>query len=842
MSTETIQDILPFVQKPSRYLGTEINAVHKNPADAELKLVLAFPDLYEIGTSHFGMQILYHLLNNQQKVMAERVFAPARDYAEQLKTRGLSLTSLESRTPLARFDIIGFSLLYELNYTNVLSMLALADIPLESSRRNASHPLIIAGGPCTCNPEPVADFFDALVIGDGEETLLAMARTWLGWNRQGQKSRKDLLRDWAGIRGVYIPSLCGPEHPSARGTEGNPEHHFRKDSACQVTRAIIPDLDSAEFPTRPVVPFGRPVHDRLRMELARGCTRGCRFCQAGMLYRPVRERSPATILDLTRRAQAATGYDDISLLSLSTGDYGCIETVLEQLMTSSEGNPTAVSLPSLRAGSISPRMMELIKRVRKTGFTLAPEAGTQRLRDVINKNISDEDIIETVTQAFGLGWKVIKLYFMIGLPTETDADLDGILQLVERVRGIKGPGKKRSQINVSVTTFIPKPFTPFQWAPQLPLDESRRRIEYLHRRLKRPGLKFKWQPPEVSYLEGLWARGDRRLAPLLKAAWRRGCQFDGWSDHFRFDLWQQALAEVGLDADFFVTRSRDVEETLPWDHIDIGVSKAFLSKEWQRAHRTQGAVTTPDCRTDDCAGCGVCDFKTLQPRVFKPGVDDLQALATTGKRGKPNYCKIHIRYSKLEDARFLGHLEMVNIFNRALRRAGIPVKYSEGFHPKPKISFTDALPIGIESRSETMIITARADLALDTLPQKINPHLPPGLKVLKGKRAPAKGADIDLAGLVYGIYLSRGTFSPAALDVFKNAENYPVTKKSAKGKLKTIDLKIMIEDIRICSPQELRLVFRRDGGVPPRPAIILAHIFRLDPVAVQTARMIKYPD
>lgn len=843
MSSDSIQDILPFIQQPSRYLGTEINAVHKAHAELDLKMVLAFPDLYEIGSSHFGMQILYHLINRQDTMVAERVFAPAQDYARRIRAQKIPLTSLESGTPLKQFDIIGFSLLYELNYTNILTMLDLAEIPFYSSQRDDSHPLIIAGGPCTCNPEPVADFFDAMVIGDGEEALLEMARVWIAWNGRKTSSRNQLLKSWADIPGVYVPGLCRPLYYDSIRFGDALDYAIAPKKSCRVSRTTVADLDAAQFPDRPVVPFGRPVHDRLRMELARGCTRGCRFCQAGMLYRPVRERAPETLVELTGRAKAATGYDDISLLSLSTGDYGCIEPLLEKLMTTSAGeHPTAVSLPSLRAGSLSPRMMELIKQVRKTGFTLAPEAGTQRLRDVINKNITEADILQTVTQAFELGWRVIKLYFMIGLPTETDADLDGIVDLVTKIQQTRVAGKKRPQLNVSVTTFIPKAFTPFQWAPQLTLAESRRRIEYLQRKLKRPRIKFKWQPPEVSYLEGLWARGDRRLAALLVSAYGLGCQFDGWSDHFRFDLWRQAIQQEGIDGEDVVTRGRDLNAALPWDHIDIGVSRSFLRKEWDRAHCSEGAPLTADCRTAECAGCGVCDFKSLKPRVYKPQEIEAPPAASPTQERPLEHGKFKVTFSKLGPARFFGHLELVNIMTRAMRRATLPIQYSQGFHPKPKIAFADALPIGIESHAETMIFSAPADLDFAAVPTRLNPQLPSGLKIINCQKAPIKGAESTVSPLEYGVYLSQGQFSVNCLDTFNKADNFTYTRRSAKGKLKTIDLKTMIKDIEIRNSQELRLILRRDNGSPPRPAVIMTEIFGLGHEAVSSARVVKFPE
>ncbi|MGD9174714.1 MAG: TIGR03960 family B12-binding radical SAM protein, partial [Desulfobacterales bacterium] len=439
MSIKTIEDILPLVKKPSRYLGGEINQVKKDPTSVKLRFALAFPDLYEIGTSHFGMQILYHILNSHADIAAERVFAPGMDMDRHLRAAGLRLFSLESRHPLDHFDIIGFSLLYELNYTNILTILELSGIPFYAARRDESFPLIIAGGPCTCNPEPVADFFDALVIGDGESVILQLAECWLEWKKNSSSNKDALLKLWSTIEGVYIPAFFKPHYDDCGFQRLEPRYV----DYTRVTRTLVADLDRVAFPHKPIIPFGKPVHDRLRLEVARGCTRGCRFCQAGMIYRPVRERSPDSLTDLCDQSISSTGYEDISLLSLSTGDYGCIVPLMERLMLRYASQNVAVSLPSLRAGTLTPELMELIKTVRKTGFTIAPEAGSQRLRDVINKNISDTEIIKTVKDAFDLGWQVIKLYFMIGLPTETEADLKALVDLVKSLRQIKKTAGRR---------------------------------------------------------------------------------------------------------------------------------------------------------------------------------------------------------------------------------------------------------------------------------------------------------------------------------------------------------------------------------------------------------------
>jgi len=523
MSIKSIQDILPLIEQPSRYLGSEINTIKKDHSKMDLCFALAFPDLYEIGTSHFGLQILYHILNSHPKIVAERVFAPAPDMEEYLRSSRLSVASLESQKPLNEFDIIGFSLLYELNYSNILNILDLSGIPFLARQRDSSFPFIIAGGPCTCNPEPVSEFFDAIVIGDGEKVIINMCQVWIEWKTEGNRDKETLLRQWSHIEGVYIPEFFSPEF----GQHGFQTLTPKYSDYDIIKKAVVGDLNEVPFPDTPIIPYGKPVHDRLRLEISRGCTRGCRFCQAGMIYRPVRERSLKKLLSLSDASVAATGYEDISLLSLSTGDYSCILPLMENMMSRYANQRIAISLPSLRAGTLTPSLMNLVKKVRKTGFTIAPEAGSQRLRDVINKNITEKDIIDTVNDAFLLGWQVVKLYFMVGLPTETDDDLEAIVDLVKRLKTVNRENRRKGQLNVSIATFIPKPHTPFQWSSQISLEESKHKITWLKKKLNIPGVRFKWQNPEVSIIEGLWARGDRRLNRLLVAAYNKGCKFDG---------------------------------------------------------------------------------------------------------------------------------------------------------------------------------------------------------------------------------------------------------------------------------------------------------------------------
>ncbi len=819
---KSLNDILPLVEQPSRYLGTETNIIKKNHHDLKLRIALAFPDLYEIGTSHFGLQILYNILNNHKSIVAERVFAPALDLGGHLRSSNISLMTLESRRPLKSFDIIGFSLLYELNYTNILYMLDLAGIPFFAKERETSSPLLIAGGPCACNPEPVADLFDAIVVGDGEDVIMQISRAWLEWKEGGRNDKDSILEAWSEIKGVYVPSINNK----------------------RVQRAVISSLDDAPFPDTPIVPYGRPVHDRLRLEVARGCTRGCRFCQAGMIYRPVRERSPENLIALSDASLKATGYEDLSLLSLSTGDYGCIIPLMESLMTRYKNQKIAVSLPSLRAGTLTPELMQLVKNVRKTGFTIAPEAGSQRLRDVINKNITRDDIIKTVRDAFDLGWNGIKLYFMTGLPTETDDDLKAITALVNEIRLLtktSGKRKKRIRINVSVSTFIPKSHTPFQWEPQISLEKSRDNINWLKDNLKAGGLNFKWQNPEVSLLEGLWSRGDRSLSELLVKAYKNGCLFDGWSDKFNFNLWQKALSDTGTDIEYYTSRKRDMDEVLPWDHINTGISTEFLKDELKKA---MSGSSTDDCRLKECNNCGVCDFINIKPKVYKPQPHDLienpadKGLPGT-KSDKTFYKKIRISYSKLGAAKYFGHLELANIFMRAIQRAGIIVKFSEGFHPKPRISFADPLPLGMESESESVYLMVSGNIRPADVMNNLNLQLPEGLLVHNCVLAPSRPDREANNNATYMISLHSGSFDKKKSDHFFNLPELIITKKNRKGREKKIDLKESVSEIEILEPSRLKMTLKTGPGKTVRPLEVIKNIFSIPEQEIKLASVTK---
>lgn len=599
-------EILPTVSKPARYLGNELNSVHKEWSAEMVKVALAFPDVYEVGMSHLGLKILYHLLNQEDDVLAERVYAPWPDMEEALQRRGVPLFSLESSRPLKDFDLIGFTLQYELSFTTILNMLDLAGLAVFAADRQEDDPLVISGGPCAFNPEPLAPFIDLFVIGEAEEILPRLAAEYRRLRASAELSKAELLRALAELPGVYVPALYEPVY-DADGKLSRWE--VRDQAPFPIKKQVIKDLDQAFFPTRFIVPYLETVHDRAMVEVFRGCARGCRFCQAGMIYRPVRERSVENLVELAQAIVLATGYDELSLVSLSTGDYTGLTRLVEELLPKLKERGIALSLPSLRIDTFAVELAEQIQSIRKTGLTFAPEAGTARLRDVINKNVTEEDLLRTTEAAFRAGWHTVKLYFMLGLPTETDEDLAGIYLLAKKVADLGESvrreigGGKRVTVTVSVSSFVPKAHTPFQWFAQDTRDELRRKQRYLESLFKKSrGLALKYHDVDVSFIEAVLARADRRVAGAIYEAWRRGAKLEGWSEFFCVTRWEEAFAACGLDPAFYANRPRRYTELLPWEIIDSGVSKEFLARE---ADKALAGSKTVDCRAD-CEDCGVC--------------------------------------------------------------------------------------------------------------------------------------------------------------------------------------------------------------------------------------------
>jgi radical SAM family uncharacterized protein/radical SAM-linked protein len=815
--------LLPVLPRPSQYLGTEPNAVHKDPSKVSVRVALAFPDLYEVGMSYLGGRILYHHVNARPRFWAERVFAPSREAAQILRAAHTPLCTLESDTPLADMDAVAFSLTHELCYSNILYMLDLAGIPFRADQRDASHPLLLAGGGVVFNAEPVARFFDILVAGDGEEVLPEILECIDQGKAKGM-GREAILEAARAITGCYIPAFFQDPGPNKHDAPDNRGLHARFDDYQQVEKRIIPDLDLLDFPTDQVVPVGPVIHDRLSIEIARGCTRGCRFCQAGMIYRPVRERRTDTLETILHQALDQTGFDEVSFLSLSTGDYSCLDGLFQRTFARCQERQVSVSLPSLRVGSVSTDILDLIARIRRTGITLAPEAGSQRLRDVINKNITEEALLTHADQLFTRGWSSVKLYFMIGLPTETDADLHAIVDLCLKVAATAGPRAKRLQITASISPFVPKPHTPFQWEEQISLEETRRRLHLL-KDLFRPHkrLTMRWHQPEMSFLEGIFSRGDRALADVVERAYAKGALFSSWTDSLALDLWLEAMHESNLSPSDYL-RARDVDEPLPWEHISSGVRRSFLLRERSLALE---ANTSPDCRTGQCLGCGVCTttgVKTalreqshldIHPRVNLeacPPISMPDCLRDTTDLGE-KAAAFRLVFRKMGPAVYYSQLELTRLLERSMRRAKIPLGFSQGFHPMPRLSFGRALPVGVGSVREEAVVVLRAVREAPQVHRDLTPHMPRGLELLAvhpaalNARAAQPGIEHYLLHLHACPAGEEGT--AAIMDQWRDFEarqEVAFEKKTKRGS-RRINLRALFRHIHYLGSNRLRLVF-----------------------------------
>ena len=731
---------LARAERPGRYLGGELGAKPNQTADSQgrlLRVALAFPDVYEIAHGHLGHKILYHMINSTPGLSAERVYAPWPDWEAILRQKGRYLESLESRRPLAEFDIVGFSLQYELGYSNIINMLDLAGLPLLAAERSDKAPLVVAGGPGAYNPEPLADFFDIFFLGDAEKSFVEDLEIINHWKAEGAP-KSELWSRLAGRPGIYIPSLFKPVY--------GPDNRFKSmeflSSQETVIRALAPSLDMAPFPPCQIIPLIKPVHDRVMVEIGRGCSRGCRFCQAGYVYRPVRERKQSTIMDQVRNNLDYSGQDEVSFLSLSAGDHTQIEPLVSAFMDEYAAQTVALSLPSLRVKSLSGHLARQIKRVRKTGFTLAPEAGTQRLRDVINKDLTDDDLFTAAEEAFSLGWRTLKLYFMVGLPTETDEDLEGIAKLVQRLKKMG-----RNQLNIGVAHFTPKAHTPFQWHPASSMRTIEERLLKVRDLCRYPGLTPKWNAPGASWVESILARGDRRLGPVLKRVQEAGARFEAWGDRFDPQLWQEALAAEKLEPEELLNPF-NTGDPLPYAHLFAGVNQDFLLSELEKSKHGN---TTPDCRFASCLKCGAChsgvsiDLAELPPA---PGL----ALTAPAEQADENSEMVEIppkpaktansgvayliNFKKTGRTAFLGHLELVELFKRTFRRASIELIQSQGFHPQPKISFLTALPLGITSDDEYVKVECRHHLPASELTRLLTTYLPSEIIIKGGHHLP----------------------------------------------------------------------------------------------------------
>ncbi len=822
------EEIIARVRKPSRYLGAELNTEPTTTfEEARLRVCLVFPDLYEVGMSHLGLQILYLILSQQEGIFVDRAYAPARDLEEVLRKERVPLLSLRAKRPLKEFDLLGISYPYELCATNILNLLDLSGIPIWAKDRTTEDPFILGGGSAVANPEPIADFYDAIIIGEAEEAILEVVEKILAAKEAGA-SRQELLEELSRLSGLYVPSFFEPLYEGERFKELRP----LKTGYEKIHRRIIPFLDVIPYPYRPPVPWAEIAHDRLALEISRGCTRGCRFCQASSIYRPVRERSLRRLLEMAEEGLSATGWDEVSFLSLSAGDYSCLTELIVTFNRRFEPERVAISLPSLRVGSLNQTIIREIQKVRKTGFTLAPEAGTERLRRVINKDISEEALIETARTVFEAGWRHLKLYFMVGLPTETPEDLEGIVGLSRRLTRVKG--KDGPAVNVSVSTFVPKAHTAFQWERQISLAETRARLSFLRAKLKGRKLKLKWHKPEQSFLEGVFSRGDRRLSALVYEAFRRGARLDGWSDEFQFELWIDAAKALGIDLSGYL-KERNVQEPLPWDHIDLGVSKNFLLQE--RKKSLQGE-TSPDCRFNRCLKCGVCDFQKIKNRLAKDcEVPEIRP-PVRKEEGRFTY---RLVYQKRGWARFLSQLELMRVFHRALRRAALPMAFSEGFHPLPKISFARALPVGVESLFEVAALELIKKLSPSEIQKSLNSELPEVLKIKEVKPSPPEMALLVPEEVIYEIILPENVeIGEEKIKAFLASRSYPLEVRRGK-KIKKIDVRPYVVTLSLLNPQTIRLVLfePQQGGV--RAEEVMAALLDVSPAALPPLKILKLP-
>lgn len=819
------EPLLRRVERPARYLGNERGAVRKSGRGIRLRFALAFPDVYEVAQSHLGLQILYHILNRRPDVAAERVYAPWPDLEDELRRRGLPLASLETRTPLSAFDIVGFSLQYELSYTNLLTMLELGRIPLHAAARGPGDPVVIAGGPAAYNPEPVADFLDAVLLGDGEEAIGEICDVVIA---TGRRDRGALLRALASIPGIYVPSRFRPRYDRRGRFEGT--WPLDDGQPPRVRRRVVCDLEAVPAPTAPVVPNVAIVHDRACIEVMRGCLNGCRFCQAGYVYRPLRERDPRTLTAQATAVVERTGYQELSLLSLSTADYSAIEPLLRALAEELTPRHVALSLPSTRVEALSPSLLRELAQVRTTAITLAPEAGTQRLRDVIQKKYREEELLAAAGLFAELGWRSLKLYFMIGLPTETEED---VLAIAELTRRVAAAGRGRLRVTASVSTFVPKPHTPFQWERELSIPETEHRQELLRRALTRYRLGFRWHDPWASFLEGVFSRGDRRLAPVLLVAQQLGCRFDGWSERRRPDLWLRAFAACGIDPVTYL-RARELEEPLPWDHLDAGPTTSFLQRERRRA---LAGLPTPNCATERCTSCGACDFEHVRNVTYmrhgargsehrgpalgawaSEQVPHPLPLPKRAAAGPGAVCRLRLRYAKVGPARLLGGREVARAFTHAVIRARLPVAWSQGHHPLPRLSFGPALPLGYESLAETLEgeLAERVDPA--SAARRLAAELPEGLYVLAAELVPCGAPRIETAesAVRYRVRcpgVSEERLAAAVAD-FLAASTYPLARRRGKSK-RAVDARAQVREIVLAGADTVELEIQPGTAVRP---------------------------
>ena len=826
-------ELLPLVSKPNRYVGNELGLAGKVWESAKVRMLLSYPDCYEVGMSHTGTQILYHIVNKNPDWILDRVYAPWPDMEKLLREREMPLWGLEHRRPVRDFDLLGFTLQSELTYTNILNILDLSGIPVRQSARREEDPLVLIGGPCASNPEPLAPFVDFALIGDAEDALpeaLALIEEWKESGRPG--GRVGILERLAlEVGGIYVPSFY--EVPG-KGRMARPKADAPEGLPTQVVARKVPVLKAEDHPTEMVVSLTETTHDRLPIEVMRGCMRGCRFCQAGYLYRPARERDVEEILEIAETGIKHSGWQEVSLLSLSTADYSRAPELTGQLGRTMVKQGVGVSLPSLRADAFSVGLAENVSKVRKSGFTFAPEAGSQRLRNVINKGISEEEILEAVDRAMASGWTSVKLYFMIGHPTENEQDFEELAQLVEKIRRIlhKYPGRRH--ITLGFSPFVPKAHTPFQWERQDDIEATRKKLGWVKDRLKKKGVEIRHHDNADTAIEGVISRGGREVADVIEGAWQRGARFDGWSEHCRFDAWESAMEQCGSTlAEAFAERPEDGEN--PWEIVSYKVDRKYFLKERHKAYQ---AGLTEECKNERCSSCGVCDFDAMKNLFAKP-IEAAQA-AEVGVgllQGVPG-TTVRFRYRKSDDVKFLSHLDMLRELERTFRRAALPMLYSEGFSPRPKISSGPPLALGWTSDSEWIDVELAGEwpeARLRELLCSVNECAAPGVDFLEAAAmAPKVGslsAEIDES--TYEVRLPSPAFALSSGALEEGVEEFlartsVVVERRRKRSVTQVDIRPLVREISVIAEDGVVLTLSTGAGGSVKPTEVLREMLSLE--------------
>ncbi len=847
------QELLPRAEKPSRYLGNEWNSVHKDASQMRLRVALMFPDLYELGLGNLGLHILYAILNRLPDVWAERTYTPAPDMEAMLRERGLPLFLLESKDPVGAMDLVGITLQSELTFSNIVNAIDLAGFPVRTCNRGDDAPLFFAGGPAVFNPEPIAPFIDFFVIGEGEDVIIEIVDALRPLKGASRAARLDAIE---GIEGIYIPE----RYPFEVMEDGQ---ILPKEDAPKIVKRLVNNLDGATFPTDYIVPYASLVHDGIGLEVLRGCTQGCRFCQAGMVTRPVRERSLENIDQLMEKTLANTGYEAVSLISLSTCDFSRPRTLVKNAVNRAHKEHVSISLPSLRLDSFAVEMSDMVSGVRRSGLTFAPEAATPRLRAVINKFIPDDELLRMSKEAYSRGWDHVKTYFMIGLPTERDEDVIAIADLAIRTVKEGRAVNPKAGVRTGVSTFVPKPFTPFQWAEQIGLDETYRRQELLGEKFRRhSSIKFGKHDPRASFIEGLITRADRRGADLIEAAWRNGARLETWDEHLNFDAWDKAIQDVNYDwqGQF---RERDINERLPWDHIDVLMPKEWFQKDWKRALELKHAQ---DCRAGKCHLCGViyrerdlCKTMLknqkqgyLEEEASWDGVPDKNVAEPVPLQ------RLRFRIGRTGPASLLSHLELMNSWVRALRRARTRLSYSQGFHAHPKVTFATAPPVGEESTGDWMDVVVYEYTEPSDLLERLGGTLPQGFAVYSAEDVPLYSPALmaQVRGFAYDLHIPAPEAEVAErLAELETREEYTVArlvtvdKKKARGKGRRIkdtldiDVRASIERIALVESNDTHTIVRVDvkvGEARTAKARDVAQLLGYEPARVRVIKRETY--